>query len=446
MNEKNESTKIVSLEIENVKRVKAVSMQPSPSGLTVIGGNNGQGKTSVLDAIAWALGGEKYRPSNAQREGSVLPPSLHIELSNGLVVERKGKNGDLKVIDPRGNKAGQTLLNEFISQFALDLPKFMRQSSKEKALTLLNILGIGDRLAELDRQENELYNRRHAIGQIADRKRKFAEELPNYPDAPSEPVSASELIRQQQDILARNNENLRKRQQRDELQRQYNSLLVEKRELERKLADMESSIIRLSADLETAKKDAQQLVDQSTAELEQNIADIEKINVKVRANLDKEKALDEAEHYSEEYNALTGQIESVRDERLKLLDGADLPLPGLSVSDGELTYRGQKWDCMSGSDQLIISTAIVRALNPRCGFVLMDKLEQLDADTLHMFSVWLQSQGLQVIGTRVSTGDECSIIITDGCASDNHAVSIDRRAVNIRPAPKDSTKAGGYWS
>ena len=99
--------KINKLEIENVKRVKAVKIEPTANGLTIIGGNNNQGKTSVLDAIAWALGGDKYRPSQAQREGSVIPPNLHIVMSNGLVVERKGKNSTLKVTDPQGQKAGQ---------------------------------------------------------------------------------------------------------------------------------------------------------------------------------------------------------------------------------------------------------------------------------------------------------------------------------------------------
>lgn len=49
------SVKISSFEIENVKRVKAVAYEPTENGLTVLGGKNGQGKTSVLDAIAWAL-------------------------------------------------------------------------------------------------------------------------------------------------------------------------------------------------------------------------------------------------------------------------------------------------------------------------------------------------------------------------------------------------------
>ena len=84
--------KINKLEIENVKRVKAVKAEFTPNGLTVIGGNNNQGKTSILDAIAWALGGNKYKPSQAQRQGSVTPPHLHVVMNNGLIVERSGKN------------------------------------------------------------------------------------------------------------------------------------------------------------------------------------------------------------------------------------------------------------------------------------------------------------------------------------------------------------------
>ena len=125
------SIKINKLEIENVKRIKAVKLEPTRSGLTIIGGNNGQGKTSVLDSIAWALGGEKYRPSKAQRQDSVIPPNLHIVMSNGLVVERKGKNSNLTVTDPQGNKAGQQLLNTFVEQLALDLRSEERRVGKE---------------------------------------------------------------------------------------------------------------------------------------------------------------------------------------------------------------------------------------------------------------------------------------------------------------------------
>ena len=74
---------------------------------------------------------------------------------------------------------------------------------------------------------------------------------------------------------------------------------------------------------------------------------------------------------------------------------------------------------MSASEQLKVATAIVRKLKPECGFVLIDKLEQMDKDTLIEFGLWLEDNELQAIATRVSTGDECSIIIEDGMVQGN---------------------------
>lgn len=409
-----ETIKINKLEIENVKRVKAVKLEPTANGLTIIGGNNRQGKTSVLDAIAWALGGDRYRPSEAQRHGSVIPPTLHIVMSNGLVVERKGKNSDLKVTDPTGKKGGQQLLNEFVEQLAIDLPKFLDSSSQEKAKTLLRIIGVGDRLAELEKKEKELYNQRLAIGQIADQKKKFAKEQPYYPDAPNDLVSPTELIRQQQDILAQNGENQRKR---DKVERYRQSVAFMKQEadaMREQLLKKEKELEEAKAALNVATMDAADLLDKSTAALEESISNIEEINRKVRANLDKDKAEEDALAYKNQYDNLTSQIEQTRKDKTDLLQSADLPLPGLSVDDGELVYDGQKWDNMSGSDRLKVATAIVRKLNPKCGFVLLDKLEQMDLQTLREFGAWLEEEGLQAIATRVSIGEECSIIISDG--------------------------------
>ncbi len=402
--------KINRLEIENVKRVKAVKLEPSQNGLTIIGGNNNQGKTSILDAIAWALGGDKYRPSKAQREQSVIPPNLHIVMNNGLVVERKGKNSSLKVTDPDGKKGGQQLLNEFVEQLALDLPKFMEASGREKAQTLLRIIGVGEQLAALEKKEKEQWSERQAIGRIADQKEKYAKEQAYYPDVPEQPVSASELIRQQQEILLQNGENQRKREQRHKLEQEYQALTEQIQELLNRQAHVED-------DLKIARECAEGLEDRPTAKLEENIAEIEEINRKVRANLDKERAEDDAQEYRRQYQELTSRIEETKQAKRALLENAELPLPELAIEGGELVYRGQHWDNMSGSDRLRVATAIVRKLNPECGFVLLDKLEQMDRDTLEEFGLWLEAEGLQAIATRVSTGEECSIIIEDGYAA-----------------------------
>ena len=434
------SVKITALEAENVKRIKAVALTPSPTGLTLVGGNNNQGKTSVLDALAWALGGERFRPTAAQRDGAVAPAHLKVTLSNGVVVERKGKNASLTVTDPTGRRSGQQLLNAFVEPLALDLPRFMDASDKEKADILLRIIGIGAELHTRDLEIKGLYDKRTFTGQLAAQKKHFAEEMISYPEAPDEPVSASELIRQQQDILAQNGENQRLRAQYAELEQQVQQCVDELKRTRERIATLQQLAYELDAkhtklfnQRETARKTVSQLQDESTAELEASIRDIEETNRKVRANLEKSRAEDEAAQYASEYDRLTESIQQKRADRMALLNGADLPLPGLSVEDGVLTYKGKHWRDMSGSDQLRVAAAIVRRLNPDCGFVLLDKLEQMDMTTLQEFSAWLEAEGLQAIATRVSTGSECQIIIEDGMVKD--AVPPEEK-----PQPRSWTK------
>ncbi len=425
-----EPVKINSLDVENVKRVKTVALTPTKEGLTVIGGKNGQGKTSVIDAIAWALGGDRMRPDVPKREGAAGDPYMKVELSNGVVVERKGPKSNLKVIDPEGNKAGQQLLNAFVSAFALDLPRFMGGSDKEKADALLQIIGVGDQLAELDRSADDLYNKRLAVGQMERQKRGAANEMQHYPDAPGAPISASELIQEQQAILARNGENQKLRQKVEEIAQSCEgvndslaAMGAQRDTIKRQLADIDAKISEakerrgnLEADLVIARKTAEQLQDESTEEVEEKLKEIDAINEKVRTNQAKDAATEEADALLEEYEDLSRQLESVRSRRMALLKDADLPLAELSIDHGCLTYKGAHWNDMSGSEQLKVATAIVRRLNPSCGFVLVDKLEQMDMDTLRDFGAWAEGEDLQIIGTRVSSGDECSVIIEDGLA------------------------------
>lgn len=421
------SVTITALEAENVKRIKAVALTPAPTGLTLVGGNNNQGKTSVLDALAWALGGDRFRPNAAQRDGAVAPAHLKVTLSNGVIVERKGKNSTLTVTDPTGRRSGQQLLNAFIEPLALDLPRFMEASDKEKADILLRIIGIGTELHVRDLEIKSLYDKRTFTGQLAQQKKHFAEELIYYPEAPEEPVSASDLIHQQQEILARNGENQRKRNQLVQL----TDLLERQKKV---VADLEFQLSTEKQRLTTMQADVKIAQTSATAELEASIRSIEETNQKVRANLEKARAEDEAAQYASDYDKLTEAITQKRADRMALLNGADLPLPELSVEDGALTYKGKHWRDMSGSDQLRVAAAIVRRLNPDCGFVLLDKLEQMDMTTLTEFGRWLEAEHLQAIATRVSTGSECQIIIEDGMVKDAEP------PVTEKPQPRSWTK------
>jgi len=405
---------VTSVQIENVKRVKAFAMQPTAKGLTIVGGKNKQGKTSVLDAIAWAIGGGRKAPSEPKHSGSVSDPVIEVELSNGVKVSRKGKNSALTVLDPSGQRSGQALLDSLVSEFALDLPKFMEATSKEKARTLLGLLGIGDDLERLALDEKRLYDERHQLGVMCTSKTKHAEELPEHPNMGLEPVSVSDLIQQQQTILATNGANQAKRNRAAELAQQYDQANQEVARLDGLLQAAMEARKAISTDCTIASQTAAELHDGCTDEIEQQIAAFETTNSQVAANQAKAAAQDEATQLASQVALKDDALEAVRAERLAILDNAELPLAGLSVQDAELVYNGTKWDGMSGADQLRVGVAIVRALKPECSFVLLDKLEQMDTDTLAEFGQWLEAEGLQCIATRVSTGEECSIIIEDG--------------------------------
>ncbi len=426
-----EGVKIATLEIENVKRVRALSLDCSGQALTVIGGRNGQGKTSVLDAIMWALGGDRFKPSNPVHDGAE-EARVRIELDNGVAVERKGVNGVLKVSSSTG-KGGQALLNEFVNLFALNLPRFMGATGIEKAKMLLDAYpDLGAELQRLNEEVKRLYDERRALGQVADRKAKYADELPFDPLAPDAPLSGAEMARRMQDALSVNARNQTLRGKVGEAERALSFAQQQAKAADERVADLvkrweeakrekarTSAVVDAAvATLAASQATAVTLRDEDTKAIEAELEQTDSLNARVRANESKRNAQAEAAALREQYADLGNTIEEARAQRLKLLASVAMPLDELSVDEaGELIYRGQKWDCMSGSEQLRVSAAICAAIKPECGFVLLDKLECMDTETLRDFGEWLTSRNLQAIGTRVGTGDECSIVIEDGVSA-----------------------------
>jgi len=421
--------RITSLEIENVKRVSAVELDIA-NGLTVIGGRNGQGKTSILDAIMWALGGDRYRPSNAVHNGEE-EAYIKVELDNGVTVERKGVNGALKVTSANG-KGGQSLLNEFVNLFALNLPKFMASTGIEKAKLLLDAFPeLGVQLQKLNEQHKKLYDERHGLGVIADQKAKYAKELPYATTAPELPLSGADMAARMQEACSHNARCAAIRQQAvnaadslkghqlrvDSLTKRVKDLEQSYNEARKDLCEAQARVVGLTQALTAATQTAAAAKEQDITAIQTELEQIDALNARVRANESKRHAEAEAGELREQYNAASAKLEEVRTERMKLLASVALPLESLSIDDeGELVYRGQRWDCMSGAEQLRVATAICAAMKPECGFVLLDKLEAMDTETLAEFAGWLQERNLQAIGTRVGTGAECSIIIDDGHA------------------------------
>jgi hypothetical protein len=418
---------ITSLEVQDFKRVQLVRYTPKASGLTVIGGRNSQGKSSTLDAVKMLFGGEKFTPSSPIHEGAAKS-ILTGTLSNGLSVKVSiTPNGAYYTItDPSGKKSGITLLKETVPQIALDLPAFLQASDKEKAKTLLKIIGVD--LTPFEERHAKLYKEREDFGRLRDRAKGHAESMPYNEAVGTELLTPADIMAELEKKVAVNARNRETRQKAD--QARVNIKTQEERisaqqqlvdDLEKRLTDAKRELILREAGktalqdaLDCALKGAAAVQDEDVTALKTRMAQIEDTNQEVRKNLEREKALAEAEGYAEEYRALSGQIEANQAEMRALLDGAEMPLDGLSVEGGALTYKGKAWDCMGDAERLKVATSIVRKVNPSCGFVLLDGLERMDIPTLETFGIWLQDQGLQVLGTKVSSGPECSIIIEDG--------------------------------
>ena len=160
---------------------------------------------------------------------------------------------------------------------------------------------------------------------------------------------------------------------------------------------------------------------QRQADAEKRIADIQAeidtcagTNEKVRKNIERQKLAGQLEELQRQSDEKTQEIQKIDAARKELLQKANLPLPELSIDgEGFLLYKGQKWDCMSGSERLKVATAISMNTKPGCGFVLVDGLEVMDGQTIAAFNEYLKERNMQCIGTIVGDNN-ATVVIEDG--------------------------------
>lgn len=432
----NEELKLVALETEGFKRIHAVACKFNENGLTVIGGGNGEGKTSFLDSAIWALGGDRYKPSSFLND-EAEKVSIRLELSNGLTVERKGKNGALKV---SGGDGKQSLLDSLLGELTLDLPSFMAATDTKKAAMLLKAFPeLAAALQGLDVQIAELYQQRTITGRDKDQKAKYAAELPYHDDAPDVPLSGSDMAKKMQEALSVNARNAEIRRTATACQQAIQRKMDDAKRLALRVTELEEMLARAMREHEEAElavNSAKAAFDEATAKttglkdtdttaIETELEQIDIINSAVRDNMNKREAEEVAAKLGKDYARLSSEIEELRQKRLDLLAGVNMPMEGLSIDeDGCLIFNGRKWDCMATSEQYRVATALASSLKPSCKFVLLDRIEAMDTKTLAEFDAWLSARGLQGICTRVSEGAECHIIIEDGTvAKPNEAES-----------------------
>ena len=408
--------KIVSIEISNFKRLVAVFLKITPNGLTIIGGLNRQGKTSALDAIREALGGMKYSPTDRQRDGAEDDPFTEVIMDTGLVVRRKGKNGALEVTNQEGFVAQQPqgLLDRFVSGLSLDLSAFLNARPAEKADMVLEAIGVD--LTEADELVAATFERRRMANRELDVATKVAEAAPRFFDEdgtfPTLPTDIGDLVKRLKVAIQKNETRKEAVLAREQAGRRLD-------ELHRRLVDLMEQVEAERTMCDDVQNDVAQLPKPSKAvpikPLEEQIGKATERNEQVAVNARGEELDLAVEKAKKKAKSADTKLKKARNARTALLDDATLPLPELSVDDdGLLRFDGRTDDGTSGSEQMKMATAIARATKPDCQFVLVDDIEQMDLATLEGFGRWAESEDLQVICTRVSDGEECSIVLHDG--------------------------------
>jgi DNA repair exonuclease SbcCD ATPase subunit len=415
--------RILRLESENVKRLKVVQITPTGE-LVVVGGRNGQGKSSVLDSIEMALGGKRSAPSKPVRDGQ---EEAHIVCDLGDIIVRRSFTADGKTHLSVESKDGaiysspQTMLDKLVGQLSFDPLSFSRLDTAEQFDVLCKLVGLD--LADFDARSKEVFDERTAVnrglkqldGQLAPMKQ--------HADAPAEEVSITAL-----------SHDLRAAQAAEKSAASAGQLVARK---ERELQACDADITKLTAEIARLQSQVEQQQERATTVKQElarardsheqlriavpdmdtihaQMAAAEETNRRVRANAERAALQARIDKGRAKAAELKVAIDAVEEEKRAAIAKATFPVTGLSVSDDRVTFGGVPFDQASSAEQLRASVAIGLAMNPKLRVLLIRDGSLLDEDGLRLVGELAAAAKAQVWIERVSKGSEVTVLIEDG--------------------------------
>jgi DNA repair exonuclease SbcCD ATPase subunit len=420
--------KIIKLQAQNIKRLRAVEIEPT-GNVTMITGKNGQGKSSVLDSIVYAICGKDALPSKPIRDG---------EESASVVVDLDGEaklkitrtftesNSYLTVTNADGFKASspQSILDKLIGKVSIfDPTKLMAMTPIEQREMLLGLVGAD--LSAFDRKISEL---RLSRTQINSEKKTLDVNLaatPKLADAPKSEVDFAALT-----------DNLTQAQLVNDSIQSDKSLIEKKKsevELTRvKYAQIEKEISghkKVISDLELQKEklkesgnEIKQSIDKiekglkipvDTGVIAQQIKDAQSTNQKVRQNVKHQEIAFRLAEISDKYTKLGNQIKEQEDGKVKLLTDCKMPVPGLSADDNGLIYNGVPLQQASESEQLKVCVSIAMAMSPKLRVIRITG-NGLDSESMKIVSDMATTKDYQLWVEKVDESGQVGIVIEDG--------------------------------
>ena len=417
--------KIIKLEAENIKRLKAVSIKPD-GNLVVIGGDNGEGKSSTIDSIAYALGGKSAICDEPIRRGKDKAKVV-CDLGD-LIVTRtftKEGGGTLKVAtkDGASYSSPQSMLDALVGKLSFDPLAFATMDPKKRLETLKQLVGLD--FSELDEKRKRIFDERTAVNREGKSLKARLDEMPEFSDVPEDEVSVSALM---EELYARqeiNSLNKTKRQVAEDLnetigkfKNSISDLEMRNRQLQTQLEDEKKELVRLQDQYDNALKAISDLQDADEQEIRDQITNAESINAKVRANRERAELKKQLDAKRAESKQLTNQLEAIDKVKAEALAAAKFPVEGLSFDESGVTYNGIPFDQASDAEKLRVSVAMGIAMNPKLKVLLIRNGSLLDEKNLRMIAEMAAEADAQVWMERVGKGDECQVIIEEGEVKD----------------------------
>ena len=428
--------KILSLQAENIKRLIAVNITPD-GNMVEITGRNGAGKTSVLDSIWWALGGTKPHQPEPIRRGE---DEARIKLDLGDVIVRRTftrlkprKEGGeervtTKITVENDKKARyqspQRMLDDMLDSLSFDPLEFARMEPKAQYEEIKRLCGIN--LDGLIAEAQTLFDERTDVNREAKRKRAALDQAGTPPDnAPTEEVDVSALIVELTEIREANEAIGRDREmaQHKEINLNDSRRLLHEAEAVEETAEaaLKAAMARHSEAAKTYKlqEKAFSLLPEprepeSTANVEQRIAAAGNQNAAYRARQEWRKLQLEAEEKEVEADKLTEQIDAKKAAAQKLIEDAKMPVEGLALVDGTVTFDGLPLEQASDAEQLRLSCAIAMHGNHDLRVIRVRDGSLLDSDALAVLAEMADTADYQVWIERVDETGTVGFVIEDG--------------------------------
>jgi len=416
---------IVKLTSENIKRLFAVSITPQ-GNVVVLGGKNGQGKTSVLDSIEIALSGgvpPKMPVRRGEEKGRIV-----VDLGEIVVRRTFTAEGGTSLIVTNADGVKQTtpqsILDKLTGKLTFDPLDFSRQKPPQQAETLRSLVGLD--FSKQDADYDKLFAQRTGVNREAKALEARMNALPKHEGAPATEVAAAEIIAEQQAAVAKNTENAQKRNQarafRSTTELHSAAAVVIEEEIKRlqlqlrsKRADAEAAANTAAA----AEQEAAQLTDIDLEPFRQTLTKLEADNRKVRENKTRAEVVQAFKSKSKEAEDLTKQLEEIQSAKRRATTAAKWPIEGLSFDTaGGVTLNSIPFEQCSSAEQLRVSVAIGLALNPKLRVLLIRDGSLLDDDSLAMVAEMATKASAQVWIERVAVDAATSVVIEDGRVKD----------------------------